>query len=314
MNLRQAPHSILMIRPLAFGFNEQTSGSNAFQQPAEENAGIHEKAIEEFNAMVDRLRAHEIRVFDFEDTREPIKPDVVFPNNWVSFHPDGKVILYPMMAENRRAERRTDILDQLMTECEITERFDLSFEENNGAYLEGTGSLVFDHVNMLAYVCRSPRTDERLVQRVCDVLHYKPIIFDAVDSNGIPIYHTNVVMNVGSKTAVICLDAIRSESDQENILASLTTTGLKVVAISYAQMTAFAGNMLEVQNVHGELFLIMSTTAFNSLLPGQVDALSKFVDIITIPVDTIEHYGGGSVRCMMAGIYLPFRAGNEGKL
>jgi hypothetical protein len=306
MVTEQAPRNLLMIRPAAFGFNPETADSNVFQQNVHDNPEvIQSKAINEFNRMVDLLEAHEIDVQVFDDTATPPKPDVLFPNNWVTFHENGKVILYPMMAENRRVERRLDILEQLKTQFLINEIIDLSGEENNGRFLEGTGSLVLDYVNRIAYACRSPRTNEELVRKLCGLIAYKPIVFDAVDPQGLPVYHTNVMMCIGSRFAVVCLDAIQAEADQDLILDNLAETGHKVVAISYEQMKAFAGNMLEVRSRNGEPFVLLSAKAFHSLLPGQIDAISRYAEMLPIPIETIETYGGGSVRCMVAGIYLP---------
>lgn len=304
----QAPHSIVMIRPNAFGYNRETAASNAFQQWNDESPGvIQQKAVEEFDRMIALLEAHDIEVQVFEDTT--LKPDAVFPNNWISFHEDGTVILYPMQAESRRGEQRTDIPEQLRARYQVTTLVDLSGEANSNRFLEGTGSLVLDYMNRIAYACRSPRTDETLVRQWCEQLHFRPLIFDAVDEQGKPIYHTNVLMCIGQKFAVVCLDAIRSDADQEMILQSFGETGHKVVAISYEQMKLFAGNMLEVQSRNGEPYAVLSDRAFNALLPGQVDAITRYADILPVPINTIETYGGGSVRCMMAANYLPVRSG-----
>ncbi|MBX2945617.1 MAG: amidinotransferase [Cyclobacteriaceae bacterium] len=304
----QAPHSIMMIRPAAFGFNAQTASSNAFQNPLHDRTEvIQQRALDEFNRMVDLLESHDIAVHVFDDSAELIKPDALFPNNWISFHADGKVILYPMLAENRRLERRTDIIQSLQQKFLVNEIIDLTDEERNNRFLEGTGSLVLDYVNCIAYANRSARTDEALVLQACERLGYKPLIFDAIDKHGKPIYHTNVVMCVGSKFAVVGLDAIQNENDQEILLRSFKETGHKVVAISYEQMAAFAGNMIEVKSRGGESYVLLSERAFHSLLPGQIDAISRFSEMIPIPIDTIETYGGGSVRCMVAGIFNPPR-------
>lgn len=299
-----------MIRPAAFGFNPQTAASNAFQAEAE--ADVHHKALAEFDRMVDLLESHDINVHVIDDTPTPLKPDVLFPNNWISFHDDGKIILYPMLAENRRLERRRDIVDQLRKDYNIKEIIDFSGAEQDNQFLEGTGSIVFDYNNAIAYACRSPRTNETLVHKLCELLSYRPVLFDAVDENGIPIYHTNVMMCIGTKFAIVCLDAIRSEADQDLILDSFERTAHKVVAISYQQMKAFAGNMIEVRNRNGEPFVLLSDLAFNSLLPGQVDAITRHAEMLPIPIETIEKVGGGSVRCMVAGIYLPARSGLRG--
>ncbi len=302
----QAPHSIMMIRPAAFGFNTQTAASNAFQQSANDHAEtIQQRAWDEFNRMVDLLESHDIDVHVFDDSSTVLKPDALFPNNWISFHPDGKVILYPMLAENRRLERRVDIIQTLKEEFLVQEIIDFTDHEKKNQFLEGTGSVVLDYVNNISYACRSPRTDETLVVRLCEQLGYKPIIFDAVDKNGLAIYHTNVLMCIGSKFAAVCLDAIHHDADQEVLLSGLAESNHKVIAISYEQMSAFAGNMIEVKSQNGEPFVILSSRAFHSLLPGQIDAITRFAEMIPISIDTIETYGGGSVRCMVAGIFNP---------
>jgi hypothetical protein len=305
MKYRQAPDTLLMIRPMAFSYNIQTAGTNAFQaDDGPELSEIRKRSRGEFDAMVDLLESHDIRVMVVDDTMDPPKPDAVFPNNWISLHEDGKVILYPMMATNRRPERRADIIDLLRKDFEITEVVDLHEEEDRGRFLEGTGSIVFDHLNRAAYACRSPRTDEDLVKTVCAKLGYRAIVFNAVDEKGQPVYHTNVILTIGSRFAVVCLDAIRSDEDQDLVLGSLAAANLKVVAISYEQVRSFAGNMIEVQARDGEECVLVSAQAFAALLPGQVDAITRFAEMIPIDVPTIEKYGGGSVRCMVAGIHL----------
>ena len=304
----QAPTSILMVRPAAFGFNTQSAESNAFQvDEVDDPSSVQQKALQEFDRMVDLLRSHDIDVHVLDDTPVPVKPDAVFPNNWISFHEDGRVIVYPMLAENRRLERGATVVETLTESFKVLEVIDWSGEEQNNRYLEGTGSMVLDYVNKVVYANRSPRTNESLVIRFCDLLGYKPIMFDAVDAAGRPIYHANVLMCIGSKFAVICLDAIPNDEDQEKILTVLATTNHKVVAISFAQMNAFAGNMIEVASKNGESFVLLSEQAFHSLLPGQVDAISRFAEMIPISIPTIERFGGGSVRCMVAGIYNPKR-------
>jgi hypothetical protein len=302
MKFQQQPHTLLMIRPKAFGFNEQTESSNAFQQKIKADY-----ALTEFDRMVTLLDSHEVSVMVLDDTNDPIKPDAVFPNNWISMHENGLLILYPMMAENRRPERRNDVVDEIKKRFEVTTILDLSSEEINGNFLEGTGSIVFDHPHKIAYACRSPRTNETLIRFVCSKLSYTPIVFDAFDSNQKPIYHTNVLMAVADKFALLCLDAIRDDDDQEKLLDSFVRTGKKVIAISLAQMSAFAGNALEVTSRSGERYLLISKTALDALLPGQINAITQYVELLPVPIPTIEKVGGGSVRCMVAGIYLPFR-------
>jgi len=301
---KQAPEAVLMVRPAHFGFNDQTSATNSFQSTVSAD-NLSTSALEEFDRMVGKLEAHDIDVLVMEDTPQPVKPDAIFPNNWISFHPDGRVIVYPMMAENRRFEVRPDIVKSIEKQFEVQHVIDLSVQAEQGVFLEGTGSIVFDHANKIAYANRSLRTNERLLEQVCDTMGYRSLVFDAVDEQGQPIYHTNVVMCVGTHFVTICLDAIRKDEDQERLLDSFATTGHKVVAISYAQMNAFAGNMLEVMTRNGEAVVLLSEKAYHALLPGQIDAISKQADLLPLSIDTIERAGGGSVRCMMAGIHLP---------
>lgn len=304
MKFSQAPSSVLMVRPAAFGFNPQTAASNAFQsKQTDSSEEISKKALQEFDQMVDSLRAHDIDVNVIEDTNTPQKPDAVFPNNWISFHGDGTVVLYPMMAENRRLERLNPVLESIRSKFTIQRVIDLTDRENHNQYLEGTGSVVFDYWNKIAYACRSDRTDELVLKDLCQELGYNAIVFDAVDAMGRPIYHTNVLMCVGTRFAVVCLDAIKSEEDQESLLNSFSQTQHQVVAISYDQLRSFAGNMIEVLSMSGEPTVLLSEKAFQSLLPGQINAISKHTDMIPLSIHTIEQYGGGSVRCMVAGIF-----------
>jgi hypothetical protein len=304
MKFPQAPSSVLMVRPSSFGFNPQTATTNAFQNNEVAPAfNITAKALEEFDRMVDTLKAHDVDVIVVDDSKDPIKPDAVFPNNWISFHADGKVILYPMLAENRRLERTIPVLDRVKEKFQIQEVIDLSSYERNDQFLEGTGSVVFDYYNKVAYASRSARTHEIVLKDLCQRIGFKPILFDAVDEQNQPIYHTNVLMCVGTNFAVVCLDAIKSDDDQEILLQQLMETNHKVVSISYEQMRLFAGNMIEVLTKSGEPVVLISEKAFISLLPGQLDAISKYVEPIPLSISTIEQYGGGSVRCMVAGIF-----------
>jgi hypothetical protein len=306
MKFRQQPSGLLMIRPAAFGFNPLTAVSNVFQQATgSETNDVLNKALEEFDRMVDLLVSHEVDIRVFPDSPSPQKPDAVFPNNWISFHEDGTIVLYPMMAENRRLERRMEIPEALKREFVVSRIIDLSAEEKNNTFLEGTGSVVFDHVNRICYACRSPRTHAPLVIQLCKVLNYRPVIFNATDENGIAVYHTNVMMCVGEKFAVLCLDSVKEDVDQELLLSSLSSTGHKVIAISYPQMRSFAGNMMEVMTKNGEPMVLVSQTALQRLLPGQIKAINQVSGILPVPIPTIEKTGGGSVRCMVAGLHLP---------
>jgi hypothetical protein len=304
MKLSQAPSSVLMVRPSSFGFNPQTAITNAFQQNESESAlNVARKALDEFNRMVDTLIAHDIDVIVVDDPNDQIRPDAIFPNNWISFHEDGTVILYPMLAENRRLERTIPVIENIKSKFQVTQVIDFSGYESKNQFLEGTGSVVFDYPNKVAYASRSARTNEEVLINLCKKIGFEPIVFDAVDENGQPIYHTNVLMCVGVNFAVVCLDAIKGEEDQEKLLQKLSDTNHKVVAISYEQMRAFAGNMIEVQTKSGEPVVLISEKAFNSLLPGQLDAISRHAEPIPLSIHTIEQFGGGSVRCMVAAVF-----------
>jgi hypothetical protein len=293
-----------MIRPVSFGFNEQTAGSNAFQVRSEQ-ADVQHMALSEFDALVDKLRANSIDVIVIEDTTQPHTPDSIFPNNWVSFHEDGKVFLYPMQAENRRLERRADVIDLLKQQFNISEVDDLSNFEHRGKFLEGTGSMVLDRQNKLAYACISPRTDMEVMNTFCKKSDYSPVYFHAADGNGTAIYHTNVIMCVGGKFVVICLDAVRDEKERKALSISFEQTNKQVIAISLSQMNAFAGNMLELINNKGEHLLVMSARAYQSFTSDQINTLEPYCRLIYADLSTIENNGGGSARCMMAEVCLP---------
>jgi hypothetical protein len=299
----QVPDSIVMVRPAAFGFNADTAATNAFQHLNDYQENIHSLALKEFDAAVLLMRQAGIDVFILEDSPEPQKPDAIFPNNWFSIHADGKCVLYPMMAENRRHERDVNHIARLQKQFGQLKMIDLSFFEKENKFLEGTGSIVFDHVNRIAYASRSPRTDETVLKELCQQLNYTSLIFDAVDEAGKPIYHTNVIMCIASSFVVICLDAIHQEEDQDRIIDSFNRTNHKIIAISYSQMRSFAGNMLEVKSKAGQHYLLLSQNALNSLLPGQVHEITRHVDVLPVNIPTIEKFGGGGIRCMVAGIH-----------
>lgn len=308
MKFSQAPTSVLMVRPKSFGFNPRTADTNAFQQSVTDDyKSISANALAEFDKMVDLLRSNDIEVLVAEDTDQPEKPDAIFPNNWISFHHDGTVVLYPMLAENRRTERINPVVETVKKNYTINKTIDLTSYEAENKFLEGTGSVVFDYVNKIGYAARSSRTNELVLKDMIDKLGYKSIVFDAVDDQGQAIYHTNVLMCIATDFVIICLDAIQNDDDQEKLLESFSNTGHKVIAISFEQMKQFAGNMMEVKAKSGESFVLLSQKAFHALLPGQLDALSRFVEPIPISIPTIEMVGGGSVRCMVAGIFNPER-------
>ena len=307
-NESQLASSVMMIRPVRFESNPLTAASNRFQGktdsgPAEQQAA----AAREFDALVAALRDGGIEVIVIDDTPEPHTPDSIFPNNWISMHADGRVVLYPMEAENRRTERRLDIVDYLDKTVgrKITEVVDLSSHEKSGHYLEGTGSMVLDRANRVAYACVSTRTHLDPLGDFAQRMGYDVVAFDAVDSGGVPIYHTNVLMNVGEKLAVICSEAIPRAGQRDAVLARLRETGHEVVLLSYAQLDAFAGNMLELRNKDGERVLAMSQQAYDSLDEEQRAILAANGRIISVAINNIESSAGGSVRCMLAEVHLP---------
>ncbi len=303
--MTQSASAILMIRPANFGFNVETELSNAFQSKKVSDYNIvKEKAKQEFQSAVETLRSKNINVIVIEDTESPVKPDAVFPNNWISFHPDGTIVLYPMLAPNRRLERRLDIIENLKKSFQVNKIVDLSFHENENHFLEGTGSIVFDHQNKIAYACLSARTDKTLLENTSKQLGYKPISFTATDKNSQEIYHTNVMMCVAEKFAVVCLESIKNKTEKEQVLNTLLETNHEVVAISLEQMNQFAGNMLEINSTEGKKYLAMSQSAFNAISSSQKKTMEKYCELLPLNINTIETIGGGSVRCMMAEIFL----------
>jgi hypothetical protein len=313
-NESQVTSAVMMIRPVRFESNPLTAASNRFQgksdaDPADQQAA----AVREFDALVSALRDAGIEVIVIDDTHEPHTPDSIFPNNWISMHADGRVVLYPMEAENRRTERRMDIVDYLGNEGgrQVAELVDLSAHEHSGHFLEGTGSMVLDRVNRVAYACVSTRTHLDPLGDFAQRMDYDVVAFEAIDSGGVPIYHTNVLMNVGEKVSVICGEAIPREDQREAVLARLRDTGHEVVLLSYAQLDAFAGNMLELRNKDGERVLAMSQQAYDSLDKEQRAVLAENGRVISVAIDNIESSSGGSVRCMLAEVHLPTE-GQEG--
>lgn len=300
---RQTTDSLLMIRPANCGYNLQTAASNAFQKQLENLSAeeIQARAVEEFDCLTEILRASGINVFVVEDTPEPAKPDAVFPNNWISFHQDGTVFLYPMLSEKRNAERRADIIETLGEDFQIEKIVDLS--ENENRILEGTGSMVCDHANRKIYACLSPRTDKNLLEKFASMIDYETVTFHCLDENGLEVYHTNVVMCVGEKFAVVCLDTIENSEERETVVKNLCETNHEIIEISIEQMNRFAGNMLEVRNVKDEKFLLMSVSARQSLNEKQLAQIEKYATILSADIETIEAVGGGSVRCILAEIF-----------
>ena len=294
---------ILMVRPYQFYFNQQTAANNFFQSNVNiENA--NELAIAEFDAMVEKLRAHQIKVNVVQDTKDPSTPDSIFPNNWVSTHEGGTLCLYPMFAQNRRAERKLSVIDFLESNYKIQNTLDLTDLEKEGIFLEGTGSMVLDHQNKLAYGCLSERLDKNAFYEWCDKMQFKAIAFKAVDDKAQPIYHTNVMMCMGDQFVVICLESIPNEQEKQLVLESFKKSNKEVITISQDQLNHFAGNMLQVFDINEKPHLIMSEQAHTSLDPAQLKSLEKYNPLLPISIPTIEALGGGSTRCMMAEIYL----------
>ena len=308
--MEQITNTLLMIRPVAYRMNEQTAINNYFQKNLNlSDVVINTKAQKEFDVFVIKLRAVGVAVIVEDDILEMETPDSIFPNNWVSFHENGDVGLYPMFAENRRRERREDILIRLEKEGFIINGLiDYTSAEQEGLFLEGTGSLILDRVNRKAYCALSPRADEDLVIEFCEDFEYDPIIFTAnqtIKGQRLPIYHTNVLMALGEDIAVICLDSIDNKSEKKMLIQNLKEDGKEVVKISESQMQQFAGNMLQVKGANDHNFMIMSSAAYHSLISEQIMSIEKNSTIIHSDLNTIETCGGGSARCMMAEIFLP---------
>ncbi|MBU3821833.1 amidinotransferase [Flavobacteriaceae bacterium XHP0103] len=310
--MKQTTNSVLMIRPVNFRMNEQTSVNNHYQKVLNNilPETVNAKAQKEFDNFVTKLKGIGVNVIVVNETQDIDTPDAVFPNNWVSFHENGMVAIYPMFAENRRLERREDILLILEEQgFKITDIMDYTSAEDEGVFLEGTGSVVLDRVNRKAYCALSPRSDEDLFVEFCEDFEYTPIIFNAyqtVKDKRLPIYHTNVMMCIGDAFAVICLDAIDDKSEKKNVVSHLKNDGKEIVAITENQLNHFAGNMLQVKGENNNRYLVMSEAAYNSLTSAQIETLKKYNQtILKSNLDTIEACGGGSARCMMAEIFLP---------
>lgn len=312
---KQITSSIMMIRPVAFRFNEQTAVNNYYQQVLEGVTvdQVQAQAQNEFDTFVEKLRSKGVEVVVVEDTLEPNTPDSIFPNNWISFHQDGRIGLYPMCAENRRLERREDVLNILKEEHNfvINEVIDFSHYESDELFLEGTGSMLLDRVNKIVYAALSLRTDAKILEDFCKQFGYKAVTFTSNQTVGdkrLAIYHTNVMMCLGEGFAVLCADTIDDLTERKALIDSIESTGKEVIYISEAQKHRFAGNMLQVQSNTGEKYLVMSASAHQSLTPEQVAQIEKHCQILSSSLDTIEACGGGSARCMMAEIFLPKNA------
>jgi hypothetical protein len=308
--MQQSADLVFMVRPASFGFNAETAGSNAFQQaqqasPPDANA----IALREFDSFVRQLRAEGVEVLVAEDRAPPQRPDAVFPNNWVSFHADGTLVLYPMLAANRRLERRPELLDWVLERSgfRVRRRLDFTASEQQGVYLEGTGSLVLDHSNRVAYATPSPRTDPTLARRWCSDMGYDCELFAAADATGAPYYHTNVVLSIGTRFAVIAAEALPAQ-DRERVSGRLSATGREVIAVSRGQAADFCANILELSTWDEALgdssVLAMSQRARAAFPPAAFARLESCVDrVVAAPLDLIERLGGGGARCMLAEVF-----------
>jgi hypothetical protein len=298
----QTTSKLLMVRPAQFGFNKETAQNNYFQQNVVDGT-VAEKAVKEFDAFVQLLKRNDVDVTVVQNKPDPPTPDALFPNNWFSSHITGELVLYPMYALNRRLERSPEIIEFLQRKLNHRKLVDLTHWEKDGEFLEGTGSMVLDRHKRIAYCCRSPRTSEKVLSEFCSRMSYDAIVFDAVDKEGNPIYHTNVMMSIGLQIAIVCFESIREEIERKKVTAALTAAVKIIVDISLEQVTHFAGNMLEVKSRNGTPLMIMSSSARNALTLTQETTISTFNRIIAPDLQTIETVGGGSARCMLAEIF-----------
>lgn len=294
-------NKVMMVRPAFFGFNDQTAATNFFQLNQQVD-DVLRTAVVEFDNMVEVLKTNGIEVLVFEDNAADVKPDAIFPNNWFSTH-KNKMYLYPMLAPNRRLERRQDIIKKLKKEGGYKTIVDLSDYENQNVFLEGTGSMIFNHHSKKIYAGLSPRTHKPLVKKMADELNYEPVLFTANDENGNAIYHTNVMLTIGNGFAVLCLESITKEEDKRHVIKNLNADGLEIFEINFEQMQNFCGNMLQLTNNKGEPVLVMSQQAKNNLSPLMLSIIQRFTKIVVVNIPTIETIGGGGARCMMGEVY-----------
>lgn len=294
-----------MIRPSGFAFNEQTAASNVFQHSPFANEHVHEHVLQEFDQLVELLRENKVLVLVVDDDPEQDTPDAVFPNNWISTHEDGTIIIYPLEAENRRAERRMDIIKAIQSGYHFKHFVDLSFFDLSGKYLEGTGSMVLDREYSIVYACISSRTNPEVLNYAASLLNYNVVSFHATDQAGRAVYHTNVMLCIGSGFALVCLESIHEEEERSRFLSSLIETNKEIIPISLDQMNHFSANMLHIENVDGQSLIVMSSGAYAALTEAQHSALTRYGKIIHSPLSTIERIGGGSARCMIAEIHPP---------
>ena len=303
---KQTTNDIFMLRPAHFGFNAETAESNSFQSNDGElsEEEIQKLAIKEYDDLVRRLTDVGITVHSFEDDPSVVTTDAVFPNNWVSFHHGGYVVTYPMYSPNRRGEKREDIIKQLEENFKIEKRYSFDYYEEKDQFLEGTGSMCLDRANQMIYACISERTNVKVLEKFAVLSNFRKLMFHAVDRKGDPIYHTNVMMGIGNKIAVVCLECVTDEEERKNLVKSLKNGGKEIIEITLDQMEAYAGNVLELQKPDGSGLLVMSEQAFRAFEPEQINTMKQHVDFLYSPIPTIEKYGGGSVRCMITEIFL----------
>jgi len=291
-----------MIQPVSFSFNAETAVNNAFQSESHDRQ-VQEKALKEFKDMVLLLQDNGIEVTVMKDTATPYTPDAIFPNNWISFHHHHTICLYPMFAENRRRERKPALIEALKARLHIQKTIDLTYFEKEQLFLEGTGSMVLDRSNRIAYACISPRTSQKALAAFCKAMEYTPVVFEAYDKKGIPVYHTNVMMCMAENYAVVCLESIASDAQRAMLTDSIKNSGKAMIPVSFEQMDQFAGNMLQLVNRQGEKLIVMSSRAYTSLTTAQISQLQQYNRILHSPLATIESNGGGSARCMIAEIF-----------
>ena len=308
--MKQITNNIMMIEPVSFNYNTETAINNYYQinNTALSKEEIQKKALKEFKEFVSLLRSKNINVIAFKDTENPKTPDSIFPNNWVSFHIDGEIVLYPMYAKNRRLERRNDIIQKLRDDFIVTKINDFSYYENQELYLEGTGSMILDRENKICYAAISDRTNKNIVNDFCNQLNFKPILFTSnqdVRGKRLAIYHTNVMMCITTNFAIVCLDSIDCNEEKDRVIDILNETKKEIISISEEQTNKFAGNMLEVEG--DKKYLVMSKSAYSCLTENQIKKINKYCEILYSDLSTIEDYGGGSARCMMAEIFLPLK-------
>lgn len=297
-------NKIMMVRPANFAYNEETAANNKFQQ-ARLNEDVQALALEQFETMVSMLQNNAVDVHVFPDNPKVFTPDAIFPNNWISFHEDGTIVLYPMFAENRRKERRRDVIDAMSKMYQVRTVIDLTYFEQRDLFLEGTGSMVLDRKHRVAYLCVSSRSSTDILYEFCRQMNYTPLVFHAVDRKGFPIYHTNVMMCIGDNFAVVCQEAIKAKDEKHQLAKSLSQSEKELIDISFDQVAHFAGNMLQLKNKYDQPLLVMSEQAYSSLKTDQRKCLEKYAQLLYVPLDIIEKSGGGSARCMIAEIFLP---------